>query len=50
MRKTMYTHKIVDRHTGATVRRYRGERHAVWAAAKLCQEMNSPKRYMAQVI
>lgn len=50
MRNTMFTHKVVDRHTGATVRRYRGERHATWAAAKLCQEMKSPKRYQAKAI
>lgn len=47
-RRTMWTHKVVDRHTGKVVRSYTSERHAVWAAGKLCEEMHSPKRYTVE--
>lgn len=50
MAKTLSRYKVVDKHTGATVRRYRDERHATWAASKLCEEMRSPKRYEAKPV
>lgn len=45
----LYRWSVLDKHTGRIVGGYTTERGALNAAAKLCEDYKSPKRYVAKV-